>query len=482
MTIASPSLPSTRLKALRQFNPLLVAALLCALQVLATWPGELTDDSREQLHQALTGSYADWHPPIMALVWSWLLKLGRGPGSLLLLHQALHWLGFGLIADGCRRSERHREAWLVLLAGAFPIFLFYDRIVIKDVGMANALVAGAGIALWFILQRRRVPFWALLLSALCIAYGTLIRTNAIFAIAPLLLLYRVQGRTFSYVQILMCAVLTALLALPLSNWINHRLIGARPQYPLQSLQIFDLMGIAVRAHDAAVFGPAGPTLEAVQSCYTPYWWDPVSPWGSCPQLRQTLGFTSNIDTSPPQAVAATAQLWRTAILHHPWAYLLHRLEYFNASEYFLVPAYAFRYSKAADIAPYGSRVISRQTIILDYVRVNVLCWPVFWASLGACLLALLGGTKDIAPEAALARLLTSSGLLYSGGYFLVGVATDIRYHYWCAMCVLISLILVAPVLGPQLRAAPGAARRALAVMGIIVVLGYAARIADIPLL
>jgi hypothetical protein len=47
---------------------MLLAAVLFLVQALCTLPGELISDSREQLQQAISQHYSDWHPPVMALV------------------------------------------------------------------------------------------------------------------------------------------------------------------------------------------------------------------------------------------------------------------------------------------------------------------------------------------------------------------------------------------------------------------------------
>jgi hypothetical protein len=94
----------------------LVALALCATQLTFIFPGELISDSRDQLQQAITHHYWDWHPPIMAYVWSWLLRINGNPGLLLvaasmfalagfrvdcgwLLSRAHAWQG---MADSCR--------------------------------------------------------------------------------------------------------------------------------------------------------------------------------------------------------------------------------------------------------------------------------------------------------------------------------------------------------------------------------------------
>jgi hypothetical protein len=459
-------------------TPIFIAVLLFAVQLICTFPGELISDSREQLEQAMAHQYTDWHPPVMALVWSWLIGLGTGVGGLLALQQLLHWLGIGLIADGCRRAGRRREAWWVLAAGAFPLFLFYDRMIVKDVGMASALIAGTGMIVWFVIQDRRVPAWVIPLSALCLLYGVLIRTNAVFAIGPLLLLYFVRSRWPGLPKVIAWSCVAAVVAVPASNWVNHGLIGAKPEYSMQSLQLFDLMGIAVDAGDNRVMGDSPPPLADIRACYTSYWWDTVSPWGSCPRLRLDLGYTADIDTTDPASIVSTAKLWREAVLAHPAAYLAHRLQYFNSSLYFIVPAYHFRYSKSALLAPYGTQLITQRDIRLDYLKSNFLCWPVVWLYLGGCTLALLA-LCAIAPLAvSIARLLVISGLLFSGAYFLVGVATDFRYYYWSIMAILIGIILGSREIGIGLRSR-WAARLVLGCLLLIILVGYVARIADV---
>ncbi len=103
----------------------LVALALCAIQLTLMFPGELIIDSREQLRQAISHQYLDWHPPIMAFVWSWLLRINGNPGVLLVLHQCLHWLGFGLIADGFFRAHECLAGlgWFSRPA-LFPCFCF----------------------------------------------------------------------------------------------------------------------------------------------------------------------------------------------------------------------------------------------------------------------------------------------------------------------------------------------------------------------
>jgi len=472
--MSSPSLLTEKLPL-----PIVLAGALFLVQILFTFPGELDNDSRGQLAQALSRQFADWHPPVMALVWSWLIRLGGGAGSLLVLQQLLHWLGLGLIADGCYRIGRRREAWVIAAAGAFPVFLFYDKAVVKDAAMTSAFVAGTGLIVWFIVQNRRVPLWAVLLSSLCLLYGALIRTNAVFAIAPLLLLYFRAGRQLGIPKIIACAVLTAIVAVPLSSVINHRLIGAKAEYPIQSVQLFDLMGIAVHSADNRVMGDDPPPETAIRACYTSYAWDTVSPWGICNGLRRGLGYPLDLETPKSAAIARTAQLWRSAILEHPMAYLAHRAENFNSSLYFVVPALHYRYSKFTELAPYGAKIITQRDIYFDYFKKNFFFWPIVWVFMGFSVLVLLQLSVGAPITLRIARLLILSALLYAGAYLVVGVGTAYRYYYWTIMATLLGAILASREIGAVIRLRRRPAILAFGGLLLIIMVGLAARIADV---
>ncbi len=458
-----------------------VAALaLFAVQIAATFPGELIADSAEQLHQAMTHRFGDWHPPVMALVWSWLIRLTGNPGSLLVLQQALHWLGFGLIADGCYRANMPKRAWAILAAGAFPLFLFYDKILVKDVEMGSAFIAALGLCIWFLLLRKSIPWWAMLAAGVLLLYGTLIRTNAVFALGPLACVFFASGRRFNYVKIVMVSVIVALVAVPASNIVNHRLIGARPQDSLQSLQIYDLVGIEVRSGDRRVLGAAAAPVAALKGCYTSYWWDTFSPWGTCASLRPQLEYVTELDDAvDDRRVEQRSVLWRKAIVAHPFDYVAHRLSLFNSSLYFVVPALHFRFSKSADLQGANARIVSEHDVHMDYLKKNLFFWPIFWLAGGSCVLGLLNVSPGMPLVVSLARLLTSSGLLYSCAYLPFGVATDVRYYYWPIMAILVGVVLALPDIRSQWKDRPVYAKLAAAFLLTVVAAGYAARLTGV---
>ncbi|NVM78705.1 hypothetical protein FHW83_004535 [Duganella sp. SG902] len=462
------------------------SGLLAALTVLLFfinlglhYPGTMNNDSWLQYGEVRSGIYTDWHPPVMAVLWTLLDRVIHGPAPMLILHLGLHWLGLGLLADGLARAGRVRTALLVVLAGAFPVLVFYNGGIWKDVGMASALIAGFGLLAWYRVQGRRPPLAALATALLLLAYGALVRTNAVFALGPLLLfLFFDKPERKLWATVLWSALITVL-AVAISGVINHRVIGAQDSGAVNSLQLFDMAGIARQSGDAGVLPPvAGLRLADVQRCYTPYFWDTFSPWGYCREVSERLGPTG----SP--ARQELGRQWMHAVLSHPLAYLDHRLRVFNSEMFFLVPAKHCRYAPGCGVeAPWvypwsrASAAEVAREVRADYIKKNFLGWPIVWVAAGiAFWLMARDGRSSVAGRAGLALLV--SGELYLLAYVVVGVASDVRYAYWSILAILLSGLLLAPQMHSTLRQRHPVVLVSAVLLGLVLLGGFAARLTD----
>jgi hypothetical protein len=452
----------------------LLAALVCALflaNLALHYPGQMNNDSVNQYKEALSGRYTDWHPPVMSWLWSVLLQVKEGPAPILLLHLLFYWTGFGLIADGVRISGKPFLAAAIALAGAFPPFLYINGEILKDVGMVSAWLAALGILFWFRSQQRRMPLLAAILVALLIAYGTLVRTNAIFGLGPLLL-YAIAPSTVTRTwKLIGVTVLAAVLALPAIQVVNSQLFKATPLYPIHSLFMYDLLGVAKHTGNPSLLEPrATLTLAEVDQCYTPFWWDPVSSWGPCGAL---------VHRAHPDAVTVgdgLAAQWLKTIATHPVAYATHRLKHFNSSILFAVPPKHIRLTPEYNTTP-PMGIVTESELKWDIVRKNPLVWPVTWLAWGILLAVLLAGSRR-GTQGQLATVLVASALCYSGAYLVIGVATAMRYHYWPLIAILIATLLCLPQLIADLRARSGALLWGIGAVALVVGLGVAARILD----
>ena len=449
---STPGLP----RRLPRLLPLAAGLLLClALNLLACFPGIPTADSDKQYAEALSGAYTDWHPPVMARLWSMLRLAGPGNGPLFTAHILVYWLGFGLLAFTLRRLERPRSAWAMLACGLLPPFSGLNAYLLKDIGLAVCLLAAFAVLFCYRAREKKLPLAPALLAGLLLAYGMLVRANGVFAGASLLLywlrpsLFRQPGRGGA------ALALVAGLAIPASGFINHTLLKAEATHPVRSLEIFDLAGIAHDAHDASVFWPGPFTIELVDACYNPALWD---------RLGQQECHVFWDSPSPGQG-----RHWAAAILHHPLAYLEHRLRHFNAEMEFIAPRHSAdevvkRHVVYGDPLPAFTLTPLQQAG--DYLAHNPLFSPAFFLVLGLCLLGLAWTLPGFPPVKTAVLCLLASALPYMGAYAIVGVASDVRYQYWPMMAIAVAGVLYCSLENPLRSTRPRQLRLVALILGL----------------
>ena len=442
----------------------LLAALLFAANLLGGFPGLGNDDSDSQYAQAVEHRFNDWHPPIMAWLWSIFRLLADGNGPMFCFHVACYWLGFGLIAAALSRAARPLAAWGIIGVGLFPPFLTMNINILKDVGLAVTFLAAFAALFWYRLADRRVPVVVVAVSTVLLFYGTLVRSNAVFGVVPLLVYLinpRWLGRPW---HVLAFSGPVAMLMVPASGLFNHNVLNATPFGIIRSLEIFDMTGIAFYSGDISVFGPGNLfTRQEVESCYTPVQWDALSPWGECRFFWNRLAVSRDVreveKLAPMDAMEATPNpdlpnYWVASIAAHPVAYATHRAAHFGSGIGLLAPP--DRGDVAVSATPTGEefRTASALPMLrgpLYAIPYETLKTPAFWLAVGACLLALLASVnsprRSAAREAALA--LVMSGLLYTCAYLVVGVATDVRYQFWSMAATFTALVISVSLLrGP----------------------------------
>ena len=450
-------------------------ASLFVLNVLMHFPGKLNSDSISQYAEAVSGQYSDWHPPVMAWLWGWLRVFGDGPAPFLLLHLFTYWAGFGLLADALRRTGRPRLALLMVTAGAFPLSLFLNGTVMKDVGMVAAWLAAIGLVFWFRAQQRKIPIgWGVVVAALMI-YGTMVRGNALFALGPVLVFMLAASPAWRLTKRLMvAAVVVAVLAFPVLQLSNRVLFDAAPRSWIHALYLFDLMGIAKREQNPALLSArANITVQDLQDCYTPYWFDTLSPWGRCASklIRPDPDFITD-------GKGITLQ-WLKTIAAHPVSYAIHRLKHFNSELLFVVPLKHIRFTPEYLRSGDGVKadVITERDIKMDLLRKPPFSWPIVWLVWSVPLLIFLSRQKA-EPHVFLARALSVSALGYSAAYLLIGVATDIRFHYWTILALIVANIVVLPELVQGFRQRSATLWWGLAVVALVTFVAIAARLLD----
>jgi hypothetical protein len=432
----------------RQFvvwPPLVVALLLAAACAALAWPGIAVYDATTQFTQAITGQYDDWHPPVMARLWSLFLKVGAwGTAPMLLLQLALFWSGLAMLAVALRRAKAPVAGWCVLAIGLLPPVLDWIVAIDKDCQMICALVGATGMVALFRLAKRRMPISAVAIVVILLAYALLLRANSVFAVMPLALAW-VGWLGLKRWWAKACLLLVATLAaIGVSGPINHGLLGADRSGVQYTLPIFDLAGISDRAHLAAMPGlsPADWSRAERLHCATPFYWDPFAIRTRCGSMGD--GLVSDVHGPPP-----LFRNWIAAIVAHPLAYAEHRAAHLNATLRIATPP-----GERSAVAPFATpdnlynigagatpvtKALSRVAAAAAETPLGApAAWLVALLAMGWVLLAT---PRQPARELGLSLVL-SAGLM-TASFAVVSIASDLRYHLWLITATALTATLLA---------------------------------------
>ncbi|MBO9576872.1 MAG: hypothetical protein J7494_14155 [Sphingobium sp.] len=414
--------------------PLVAAMALLLLSLLAFRPGVAMYDTVRQYGQVLTGGYDDWHPPVMAWLWSLLHPLGAGTAPMFVLQLAGYWLGFGLFA----RALGGVRALFVLLVAVSPMFLGWQIVILKDAQLVAALACAAGLVAHWRLRGERLPRPARLLVALCLLYALLLRANAAFTVIPFAAFLLPPGRARLRVAVILAGIPLAILV---TQYASRHVFMAQDSGVSRTEAIYDLAAIAIRTGDATPGGAPAIDIAALEArnCLKPLFWDPLFARDDC------VAPVAVLHTTPP------GQLYRAlarAILAHPLAYAGHRLAHLNSTLRWLVPRHwpladppAANEPNALGLdAPPGPATLAWQRLAGRMVE-TPLAWPVVWIVLALWALAHARALPS-GPRRDLALALLASALCLEASFAVLSLSSDLRYHLWAMLAVALAWALL----------------------------------------
>jgi hypothetical protein len=418
----------------RQWVSLLVLVTLaaaCALTVLIFYPGYITADARYVYADAMTWRFGDWQSPAMAVLWRLVDPIAPGASSMFLLTATLYWLSFGTLALVAARRSVGLGLATVLLAFTPPAFFFVGMIW-RDVLFAVIWLAAAVLAFASADRpaRLRAPIQALAL--LLIALGVLLRPNAVVA-APVLAAYVIWPMRFDLKRTAILFLPALVLFYALVPLVYYGVLDAQRQNPLHSIAVFDLGGITHFSgeNQFPVAWSRDQTALLISKCYDPVRWDSYWHMEPCPFVMRRLERPDDVIFGTPRL----AEAWRHALAAHPLAYLSHRATFmwqFIGRSNLVLPVWDWLDPASA----YGhGRYFTPLVTLHEELQPTLLFRPGLWLILAVAVGA--GAWRARAtPAGAFAVGVTASAVVYVMTFFVLGVAADFRYAYWCVLATI----------------------------------------------
>lgn len=420
----------------------------------AYFPGLVVNDSSDQFRQAQEFQFSDWHPAIMAFIWSLTNRIIPGPLGFFLLQILLYWGGFFLVGLKIIQNEfMYHATWgnykfvIICTLPFLPFLINICGTIWKDVLVFGCFIVALGVILW---RPRTDGIWSpySFVVFILLGIGTLARHNSIVGAVPLLVLYmwpRAPNRRCFWTVVgrgMITTVLSVFIMLSAGVLLNKTL-DTRKTHIVNSIFLFDLVGISNRIDRNLVPGTWSPgeARRIRGECYTPAAWSPVSSYGDCHFVFDRLWETGAWQRG-------LFPLWIRAVVEYPRQYVSHRLDYMHT---LLWPQTTFTLEPNSESFEYGFR----ENVIFKTIR-NILIFTKFQFPLYFILtdgfwligsvilfLVLLISYLSQPQQYYQALLVAVSAAFYSVPLIVVGQAGDYRYVYWTAGATCIAC-LIAP--------------------------------------
>lgn len=428
-------------RGLSSLPPLAVLAIgWCALLVYA-FPGQMTQDSFDNLREARDGIYSDAHPPMINLAWKICDSIIAGPFGMFILQTTLFLAGLYLILR--LAFAPRRAAWLATAIFVFPPISVTMAVIWKDCIMAGCLAIGA---VGLMSPRRSRQLLALL--AMFVATG--VRYNSFGATLPLIVLLfqwkpAWQGvRRYALATVVWFATTFAAFAA------NAAITDHQLHLWHSSLALYDTVGTLAHLDedlsDAELQRQfAGTELltksnihENIRAAYRPRDFFPIV---NNPKLAMWSVPINGYAPAPEPQREAIGRMWWNTITTYPLQYVEHRLAVTHAVLIGggVVPNREFQYPQNAHAAGIGTGWSSIQLKMTKWMRFAVKHTPLFtpyvYLVISLLLLPLAWRQRDV-----LAILL--SGLVMESSLLFLAASNDYRYSHWMILCTILAVVML----------------------------------------
>jgi hypothetical protein len=378
----------------------------------------------------------------MTALWGVLDPIAPGAASMFLFIAALYWLGFAVLGLALARKSVWLGPATLLLALAPPAFVFVG-IIWRDVLLAASWLLAAALAYAVTGRRDRWRLAAQALALALLAFGFLMRPNALFA-APILAAYVIWPDRFDLRRAAIFYVPATVVFALLVPLVYYVLLNARHENVLHAIFVFDLGGIThfTKTNQFPVTWSPDENALLTSDCYRPTDWDIY--W-----TRQPCLFVmKKLEAEKVFGTPTLLQAWLRALSSHPLAYLEHRG----------AVTWNFLFGRTltmwtVDIAHPDQIVFADNPWFMGLKSINdrLAPTPAFRAGTWLILCALwsaLAWRRRAAPSGAFLIGACGSAVVYLLTFLPVGVAGDFRYALWAVLAGLGGAVIVSTRDGP----------------------------------
>src|SRR6478672_2701048 len=424
-----------------RFLMISVAILLAAgfgLTMLIFYPGVMTFDAKFVYEDIAKGTMGDWQSPAMVWLWALIDPIAPGAGSMFLLIATTYWLGFGVLSLALA-SRGKASALLLPLLAMTPPALAFAGIIWRDVLLATCWLLAAAVALAASEQRSPIRLTGQALALALLILGMLLRPNALLA-APILAAYIVWLSRVSLRKTAIFYIPAVIGLFGIVQLVYYGMLDAKRQHPLQTIMIFDLGGIShfAKANQFPVDWSKSENAMLLDSCYQPTLWDIYWRLEPCDFVMRKIEREKGLF-----GTSAISGAWRSAILHHPIAYLQHRSAFmwnFLAADNLTM--------WTADVEHPTKKVFADRTAFNVLVAAHDALKPTPFLRVGfwllVCIVVCWLSWKRSGPhEAAFAFGVCGSATIYVLSFYALGVASDFRYGYWAVLAAVAGSVVAA---------------------------------------
>lgn len=420
-----------------------LASVFCVGSIAAFYPGYMSSDSLKQLSQALGQTpYYDWHPPIMAFLWSLGIAITGKIGSMLVLQQFMLWTGLFLLARYVYKDSGLKVLSLMALAiGLTPLIINISGVIWKDVQMAFALLIATVlvmIANTGHTKRKKVMIYALIVA--CLYYALMLRYNAVFAAAPIA--YLAVSHVLKSGRSKLIGLAGLLVGVFVASASLSAVLNVSKSNPTSTVMLDDIVNTA--SLDTIRSGGMNNELKSTlaeikEQCHR---------HAVIMHSYHFCADSSGQRTIQYQHYDALRSFWVQTVVSNPVTYLKYRLHTF-AVFMFTPESYVYVEHSRIDANSLGQEV--RHPAIASglnsYIKFferefGFIFRPYFWLVLCLVGVAYIRRLKSSHFTTRVSMMLFLSAILYIITYFPVVIAGDYRYIYWPVLAVLVATLLL----------------------------------------